>query len=577
MPFIPRAQVQSVVQTTINAQASLTSSPGVGATSLTVNAIPSGMSVGSFVAISAATSTCEIRRVTGITATTITFTGSLLYSHSAGENLWVCPVDVPLSWYGAAGGAGSSYDNEPALQAAFSDWMFHQQNLDGMQLAYYIGAPLVQSGEMRLSNTYLYAMSSFAPTDTNGAMMMMADVAATPYQTATATASDNVFSVPSAHGLVVDDSTVLFKGTMPGGVTSGRKYYVKSVPSSTTFTVSATRGGTTLDVTGNGSCRAYLNLQALLRWYLTNVFIDGQNVAPVGMRCSVQQPGESKKVRVQNCTAVGAYIDGQDGSWWNLEITSCPTLLVIGGDPGLPVSAYQRFYQLNLEGTFDIGMQVFGHNNVVHDLHMEGGNANCVGVECNAETLIMDGNTYMNVNGGGAAALFHLVTGDFQAWNIDAPSASGDIILLDDDLNGDTVMWSDIRGDDRTSPIRLFDTRFTPSPQSGANSYKYVVRGASTREIRYGADLFSSHSMQFTPESGQTGDQIRVRDTSGNRISGFDKNGVIFTEKNSAPADADLVAGELTFWLDDTNGACKAMFKAKQADGTVRTGSVTLT
>ncbi len=44
-----------------------------------------------------------------------------------------------------------------------------------------------------------------------------------------------------------------------------------------------------------------------------------------------------------------------------------------------------------------------------------------------------------------------------------------------------------------------------------------------------------------------------------------------------APADADLVAGDLTFWFDDTNGAAKLMVKAKQADGAVKTAAVALT
>lgn len=45
---------------------------------------------------------------------------------------------------------------------------------------------------------------------------------------------------------------------------------------------------------------------------------------------------------------------------------------------------------------------------------------------------------------------------------------------------------------------------------------------------------------------------------------------------NAAPADADINAGEAFVWFDDTNGASKMMVKAKQADGTVRTGSVVL-
>lgn len=45
---------------------------------------------------------------------------------------------------------------------------------------------------------------------------------------------------------------------------------------------------------------------------------------------------------------------------------------------------------------------------------------------------------------------------------------------------------------------------------------------------------------------------------------------------NAAPPDASLAAGQMALWLDDTDGAAKLMIKAKQADGTVRTGEVAL-
>lgn len=48
----------------------------------------------------------------------------------------------------------------------------------------------------------------------------------------------------------------------------------------------------------------------------------------------------------------------------------------------------------------------------------------------------------------------------------------------------------------------------------------------------------------------------------------------LFVRANAAPADADLAAGELALWFDPTNGAAKLMIKAKQANGTVKTGSV---
>lgn len=54
-------------------------------------------------------------------------------------------------------------------------------------------------------------------------------------------------------------------------------------------------------------------------------------------------------------------------------------------------------------------------------------------------------------------------------------------------------------------------------------------------------------------------------------------SGNIFGASNSAPADGDLSAGQFAIWFDDTDMAGKLMVKAKTADGTVVTGSVTLT
>lgn len=52
--------------------------------------------------------------------------------------------------------------------------------------------------------------------------------------------------------------------------------------------------------------------------------------------------------------------------------------------------------------------------------------------------------------------------------------------------------------------------------------------------------------------------------------------GAIVSALNTAPGDGELSAGDLAFWFDKTNGASKLMLKAKQADGTVETGTVPL-
>jgi hypothetical protein len=53
--------------------------------------------------------------------------------------------------------------------------------------------------------------------------------------------------------------------------------------------------------------------------------------------------------------------------------------------------------------------------------------------------------------------------------------------------------------------------------------------------------------------------------------------GYVLTRKTTAPADTDLAANEMAIWFDSTNGAAKMMIKAKQANGTVVSGNVSLT
>jgi hypothetical protein len=43
---------------------------------------------------------------------------------------------------------------------------------------------------------------------------------------------------------------------------------------------------------------------------------------------------------------------------------------------------------------------------------------------------------------------------------------------------------------------------------------------------------------------------------------------------NAAPADGTLAATDCALWFDATDGAAKLMAKAKQANGTVKTGAV---
>jgi hypothetical protein len=76
--------------------------------------------------------------------------------------------------------------------------------------------------------------------------------------------------------------------------------------------------------------------------------------------------------------------------------------------------------------------------------------------------------------------------------------------------------------------------------------------------------------------TSQSGNLAEWRASGGAVYGTISENGYYTTRKTAAPADAELAAGELAFWFDSTNGAAKLMIKAKEAGGTVRTGSVAL-
>lgn len=52
---------------------------------------------------------------------------------------------------------------------------------------------------------------------------------------------------------------------------------------------------------------------------------------------------------------------------------------------------------------------------------------------------------------------------------------------------------------------------------------------------------------------------------------------LVFAGPNAAPDDGQLLPGWFALWFDSTNGAAKLMIKAKQANGTVVTGQISLT
>jgi hypothetical protein len=81
----------------------------------------------------------------------------------------------------------------------------------------------------------------------------------------------------------------------------------------------------------------------------------------------------------------------------------------------------------------------------------------------------------------------------------------------------------------------------------------------------------------FKGAASQGADLQQWQNAAGDVLSTISENGYFTTRKTSAPADGELAPGEMAIWLDSSNGSTRFMVKAKQANGTVRTGSLALT
>ena len=74
-------------------------------------------------------------------------------------------------------------------------------------------------------------------------------------------ADPGVFTTSSAHGMAVNDM-VLFEtnDTIPTGITADTVYYIKTVPSDTTFTIASTFEGTAVEITANQATGEHISI-----------------------------------------------------------------------------------------------------------------------------------------------------------------------------------------------------------------------------------------------------------------------------------------------------------------------------
>lgn len=103
-----------------------------------------------------------------------------------------------------------------------------------------------------------------------------------------------------------------------------------------------------------------------------------------------------------------------------------------------------------------------------------------------------------------------------------------------------------------------------------------TVSGAPAAACHAQSRLTTTPAMIAQGASGQTANLHEWRDSAAVVHSTVTENGYATTRKNAAPADAELIAGEAAYWFDATNGAARFVIKAKTLNGTIASGSITL-
>lgn len=141
---------------------------------------------------------------------------------------------------------GSTYDLES--DTAVGGWIDAQR---------YAGSAALFSGEVGR-----YAGVRFI--ESSAAVSFSAVEGPTFTGTTTVEADDDVFTTSAAHGLAVGDRIKVKSLTGGTGLVDETTYYVISVPSTTTFKVSATENGSSVDITVDATALTYATVNDIL-------------------------------------------------------------------------------------------------------------------------------------------------------------------------------------------------------------------------------------------------------------------------------------------------------------------------
>lgn len=357
MPWIPNTLISSSAGGSILSQYTVGSANLAGATSLILDRAPTGIvDDGSFVAVGATTTKCEIRRITGIAGSTLTFDVALQYAHSSGEFVWVLQDTwVPAEWFGCKAN-DATFDNSTGLMQASVDAALTTNlfGLTGHSQRYYSSLPLSFYDNSLLSFIVFTAKTPFGIDpmigERNGVPDQYFVLSAGQFATVTGvdTGTDTI-TVSTQVGSVVGDRVVFYPqqgATLPSPLEAGRHYYTKTFPTSTSITISIDSAGSTLDITSAGSGTTYVYSLGNTRLKWEGVTLEGNEIQGLnGLISSLQQPARTIGLRIQGFPG--------PGGCWNLagQQSDHFSTMLVDGSIGLLLQGgqFHYFHATNIE------------------------------------------------------------------------------------------------------------------------------------------------------------------------------------------------------------------------------------
>jgi hypothetical protein len=325
----------------------LASDVAVGATTITLDRNPElPIVVGTAILLSAHTTRAELRRVLSISGSTITVL-AIRTAHDADDVVLAMPVEVVTPrMYGCDG--TSAVDVWAPLQRMFLEAAGYSVVIEGLSpwFVYYISQPLMTHAQ-QVQRITVQPRATVSPVVTTNAAWMHGQNC----QDFTASAATDTFTCPNGHGLggpgsyaEINHTRVVFctpyGGTLPAPLVAGRVYYFNTTPSTTTFTISATRGGAILDLTTDGAGWTGIQIHELARLYWDKVRLNLHVANLHGFMCSLQQDSRTRDTRIDMEAAasspggaIGWTLGGQLSYHDNVETnpaTNCIGMSIFG-------------------------------------------------------------------------------------------------------------------------------------------------------------------------------------------------------------------------------------------------------